>query len=238
MNSYLSQAGIAARRKSDKLIKDGSVTVNGRVVLEPGLRIVPCEDEVKFNNVAVHLKKKNTYILLNKPKGVVCTVNDDKNRETIFDLVKSDSRLFSVGRLDLTTTGLLLLTDDGTLSFRLTHPKYEIDKVYRVALHKSLTQSDNGRLETGIEISRKEKVSARVDSVSSNGMHVTMVVHEGRKNMIRRMVDQLGYKVESLDRIEFAGLTKYKLPKGGWRYLSQKEITKLHRSVGLPFQSN
>lgn len=232
MNRFLSQAGIAARRKSDRLIKDGQVSVNGRITLEPGYKVKQDEDEIRFRGTAVYLKRKHTYILLNKPRGVVCTVRDDMKRTTVTDLIKIDSRIFPVGRLDITTTGLILLTDDGDMSYRLSHPKFEVNKVYRVGIHRKLQQSDITLLESGIEIGKREKVSAQVRALSSTGLYVTLTVHEGRKNMIKRMFDMVGYKVTSLDRIAFAGLTKRKLPRGGWRYLTGMEIDKLYHDIG------
>jgi len=181
----------------------------------------------------VTLKPNFEYILLNKPKGVVCTVKDEQKRKTVFNLIKSDRRLFPVGRLDITTTGLLFITDDGELSYRLAHPKFAVEKVYVAELHKPLTKEDIRKLQKGVSIGRGEKVSAKVRKIAAKAHKVEITVHEGKRNMIKRMFDALGYKVVSLDRVKYAGLTKRKLPRSGWRFLLPSEVKKLYTLVGL-----
>ncbi|MCH7783078.1 rRNA pseudouridine synthase [candidate division KSB1 bacterium] len=227
MNSFLSRAGIAARRKCDQLIKDGLVTVNGKSAVDPGLSIDSDCDTVKYRGKRIEFQKSFEYILFNKPKGVVCTAKDEKNRMTIFDIIKTTRRLFPVGRLDKSTTGLLLLTDDGDLSYKLSHPKYEINKVYTTRLNRTLELRDKKKLQDGVKIGKNEYVSAEIRSLNANRTDVEITVHEGKKNMIIRMFDAVGYKVVSLDRIKYAGLSKRKLPKSGWRYLTGSEVNRL-----------
>ena len=235
MNRYLSQAGIAARRKCDLLIKAGLVSVNGVVVRKPGITVDSSTDYILYNDKRVILNISFEYVLLNKPSGYVCTANDTEGRKTVFDLVASGARLFPVGRLDVTTTGLLLLTNDGELSYRLTHPRFGVEKVYRAVLHKSLHPIDLQKLQRDVLIGKNESVSAQIKVISKNRKVVELTVHEGKKNMIKRMFKVLGYIVVSLDRIKIGFLTKHKLPLGGWRYLTQKEVQKLHTMAGNPF---
>jgi len=233
LNSFLSQAGTAARRKCDYLIKNGFISVNERKVLDPGYIVKPGRDRIMYKGKYVTLKPNFEYILLNKPKGVVCTVKDEQKRKTVFNLIKSDRRLFPVGRLDITTTGLLFITDDGELSYRLAHPKFAVEKVYVAELHKPLTKEDIRKLQKGVSIGRGEKVSAKVRKIAAKAHKVEITVHEGKRNMIKRMFDALGYKVVSLDRVKYAGLTKRKLPRSGWRFLLPSEVKKLYTLVGL-----
>lgn len=233
MNSYLSKAGIAARRKSSLLIKQGLVTVNGEVVSEPGFIIDPGKDRIKYRNSVVKPVNKFTYILLNKPKGYVCTVSDERNRPSVLDILKMDVRLYPVGRLDLTTTGLLLLTDDGELCYRLSHPKFKIDKVYSAVLHKPLRIEDKQRLLRGISIGKGEFVKPGIKTHGENSKTVDVTIHEGKYHIIKRIFDTLGYKIISLDRTGYACLTKRKLPRSGWRYLSLSEINELYKRAGL-----
>lgn len=186
-----------------------------------------------FKNKRVVPNNSFQYVLLNKPGKVVCTTRDTRNRKTVIDLVKSDRRIFPVGRLDMSTTGLLLLTNDGELSYRLSHPKFAIDKIYTVQLHKSLTERDIRQLKQGVTIGKNETVSTLVRITNSRKNEVEVTVHEGKKNMIKRMFNVLGYKVSSLDRINYAGLTKRKLPRSGWRFLTQSEVRKLRTLVGI-----
>lgn len=203
------------------------VTVNGKSAVDPGLSIDSDCDTVKYRGKRIEFQKSFEYILFNKPKGVVCTAKDEKNRKTIFDIIKTTRRLFPVGRLDKSTTGLLLLTDDGDLSYKLSHPKYEINKVYTTRLDRTLELRDKKKLQDGVKIGKNEYVSAEIRSLNANRTDVEITVHEGKKNMIIRMFDAVGYKVVSLDRIKYAGLSKRKLPKSGWRYLTGSEVSRL-----------
>jgi len=232
LNSFMSQAGIAARRKCDQLIKDGFVSVNTQKALDPGYIVKPEKDLVMYKGKYVTLKTNFEYILLNKPKGIVCSVKDEQKRRTVIDLIKSNRRLFPVGRLDITTTGLLIITDDGELSYRLAHPKFAVEKIYIAELHKPLANKDIRKLQKGVLIGKGEKVAAKVRIITS-AQKVEITVHEGKRNMIKRMFDALGYKVVSLDRVKYAGITKRKLPRGGWRFLLSSEVKKLYTLVGL-----
>ncbi len=233
MNSFLSRAGIAARRKCDQLIKQGLISVNRKTVHEPGLIVSPSEDKIFYNSRQVFLSRRFTYILLNKPRGFLCTVSDARKRPVVLDLIESDSRVFPVGRLDMNTTGLLLITDDGELSHRLTHPKFRITKTYVVRLHKPLRPEHKDRLKKGVEIGKSEYVKAKIRELGGQKKNVEAQVHEGKNRMVRRMFESLGYNVKSLDRINFAGLTKRKLPPGGYRFLTKSEIQKLYKLVEL-----
>ncbi|MFC1733722.1 pseudouridine synthase [candidate division KSB1 bacterium] len=233
MNSFLSKAGIAARRKCDLLIKQGLVSVDGTVIQEPGYPVDPDENTVSYRNKEIKSGKSRVYVLLNKPKGYICTLRDERKRPTVADLVHSDRRLFPVGRLDLSTSGLLMMTDDGELSNRLTHPKYEVDKVYFVELHKPLKTEHMERIRKGVDIGDSVPVRAQLKLVGTQGKKAEITVHEGRNRMVRRMFDVLGYRIKTLDRIGYAGLTKKKLPLGCWRYLSKKEVLMLYKITRL-----
>jgi len=233
LNSFLSKAGIASRRKCSELIKQGTISVNGKLVFEPGFSVNPDIDRVCYNSRTVKLGKKFTYILLNKPKGFVCTLQDERHRSKVTDLIETDSRVFPVGRLDISTTGLLLITDDGELNYRLTHPKFHIDKVYIGELHKPLQPKDRELFQKGVFIGKNDKVSGKCRILDKKGQKIEITIHEGKNRMLKRMFYTLGYTVKSLDRIKFAGLTKKKLPRGGWRFLSIGEIRKLYKIVNL-----
>jgi len=207
--------------------------VNGRVIREPGYAVDPGHDRVLYKKGSVSLKKEYTYVLLNKPGGVVCTVSDDRRRLTVLNIVDAGRRLFPVGRLDITTTGLLVLTDDGELCYRLAHPKYTVNKVYRAVLHKPLGDADRDRLARGVDIGNRKYVRARIRLKSTHSKMVDLTIHEGEYHIVKRLFDMLGYKVTSLDRIGYAGLTKRRLPRGGWRFLKPPEVRKLYKLVGL-----
>jgi len=210
------------------------VSVNSVIVRTPGMIIDPESDYVTYKEKRIIHIGSFVYILLNKPAGVVCTAQDERHRPTVLDIIKSGSRIFPVGRLDINTTGLILLTNDGELSNRLTHPRFGIEKVYRVVLHKPLHPLDEKRLEQGIKIEKDEVVSARIAVISKTGTVVKVTVHEGKKNMIKRMFNTMGYVVTLLDRIQIGFLTKRKLPLGGWRYLTHKEIHQLYVAAETP----
>ncbi|MCP4727714.1 MAG: rRNA pseudouridine synthase [bacterium] len=233
LNSYLSKAGIAARRKCDRIIKEGYVRVNGGIIREPGHKVEPGIDKVYYRSSPVYIRKDFRYVLLNKPRGVICTASDEKKRKTVMELIDIERRLFPVGRLDLNTTGLLLLTDDGDLSYRLTHPKFKIEKTYHAELHKPVNDAALKRLENGVLIGKKEFVKAECRSINYRKTKVAISIHEGKKHIVKRMMEVLGYKVTALERVKFAGLTVKKIPKGGWRYLSKNEVEKIYKITGL-----
>ena len=230
LNKYIAHAGVCSRRKAVLLIKEGAVRVNGRVVKEPGYKVQE-GDVVKVHNKVLAVENK-IYILLNKPKGYVTTVSDDKGRNKVIDLIGSSisQRLYPVGRLDVNTTGLLLLTNDGDFAQKLSHPKYEIEKVYQVELSNPFTELDRALLQKGI---RLHDGPVKIDSISKPfGVKMNQVrvsLHSGKYRIVRRMFEALGYFVNELDRVKFAGMSKRGLQVGKWRMLTKKEIEKLNK---------
>jgi pseudouridine synthase len=230
LNKYIAHAGVCSRRKAVDLIKEGGVKVNGRVVKEPGYKVLD-GDVVKVHNKVLVAEKK-IYVLLNKPKGCVTTVADDKGRNTVMDLLGSSilQRLYPVGRLDVNTTGLLVLTNDGDLAQKLSHPKYEIDKVYQVEVSKPFTETDRALIQKGI---RLYDGPVKVDSISKPAgaklNQVRVSLHSGKYRIVRRLFEALGYFVNELDRVKYAGMSKRGLQVGQWRLLTQKEIEKLQK---------
>ncbi len=232
LNKYLANAGICSRRDADELIKEGLVKVNGKIVTELGLKISK-NDTVKYKNKKVHFEK-SVYILLNKPKGVLTTVSDDRGRKTVLDFFRNKitERIYPVGRLDRDSTGILLLTNDGDLTKKLTHPKYNKKKIYHVFLNKDLEKKDAEKLVEGIDLEdgfMKFDTLAFPDPKSKKDIGIE--IHSGRNRIIRRMFAELGYDVLKLDRVYFAGLTKKDLKRGKWRFLTQLEISNLKRGI-------
>lgn len=226
LNKYISNAGICSRREADEFIKTGLAEVNGKVVTEMGYKVKP-GDVVKFDGKVISAEK-NVYILLNKPKGFITTTKDEKNRKTVMDLIANatTARVFPVGRLDRATTGLLLFTNDGYLTKKLTHPSHSVRKVYHVVLDKKLTQADLDEIKKGIRLIPEG--IAVVDNVSfiegKPRNEVGIEIHIGWNRVVRRIFEKLGYKVEKLDRVAFGGLTKKNLKRGEWRKLTDKEV--------------
>ena len=225
LNKFLANAGICSRREADEYIQAGVITVNGEVVKELGTKIKR-GDEVKFHDQPVSIERK-IYVLLNKPKDCVTTTDDPQARKTVMDIVKGacPERIYPVGRLDRNTTGVLLLTNDGELASKLTHPKYEKKKIYRVKLDKDLTQDDMNKIATGIELEDGEIHAdeiAYADETKKNDIGIE--IHSGKNRIVRRIFEHLGYKVTKLDRVFFAGLTKKGLKRGDWRFLTQQEV--------------
>ncbi|MDD2327182.1 MAG: pseudouridine synthase [bacterium] len=228
LNKYLANAGICSRREADEFITAGVVKVNGEVVTELGTKITRA-DEVMFHNQPVRLESK-VYVLLNKPKGFVTTTDDPENRKTVMELVKSacSERIYPVGRLDRATTGVLLLTNDGDLASKLTHPKYEKRKIYQVWLDKPVAMEHMQAIADGIELEDGEIHADAISYVTEEDLtQVGIEIHSGKNRVVRRMFEKLGYRVLKLDRVYFAGLTKKKLSRGKWRYLSEQEVNML-----------
>lgn len=228
LNKYLANAGVCSRREADEFIEAGLVKVNGEVVSELGSKITRA-DEVKFNDKVVSLESK-VYVLLNKPKGFVTTTDDPENRKTVMDLVKSacTERIYPVGRLDRGTTGVLLLTNDGDLASKLTHPKYEKRKIYQVWLDKPVAMEHMQMIADGMELEDGEVHADAISYVTEDDLsQVGIEIHSGRNRIVRRIFESLGYRVIKLDRVYFAGLTKKSLSRGKWRYLSEKEVNML-----------
>ena len=224
LNKFLANAGVCSRREADEFITAGVVSVNGEVVTELGTKIKR-GDEVKFHDQTVSIERK-IYVLLNKPKDTVTTSDDPQARRTVMDLVKGacDERIYPVGRLDRNTTGVLLLTNDGDLASKLTHPKYLKKKIYHVHLDKNLTKADMEQIAAGIQLDDGE---IQADAISYTDDfkkdEVGIEIHSGKNRIVRRIFESLGYKVVKLDRVFFAGLTKKGLRRGEWRYLTEQE---------------
>lgn len=226
LNKYIANAGICSRREADEFIKTGLAQVNGKTITEMGYK-VQVGDVVKFDGKTISAEK-NVYILLNKPKGFITTTKDEKDRKTVMDLIANatTARVFPVGRLDRATTGLLLFTNDGYLTKKLTHPSHSVRKIYHVKLNKKVTHADLDEIKKGIRLIPEG--IAHVDNVSfiegKPHTEVGIELHIGWNRVVRRIFEKLGYEVESLDRVSFGGLTKKNLKRGDWRKLTEKEV--------------
>ncbi len=234
LNKYLAMCGVASRRKADELIQQGRVAVNGQVTTQLGVKINPQKDRVTVDGKLVKPEEKLVYIVLNKPKDCVTTVKDEKGRRTVLDLVKVKQRIFPVGRLDRNTTGVLLLTNDGELAYRLMHPKYKVEKAYKAEIDKPIKREDLEKLKRGIMLDGRMTEACDVYILpNSDNKEIGITIHEGRYRQIRRMFERLGYKVRKLHRVSFGGITVSGMKRGEWRYLTEKEIKKLKRLVDL-----
>ncbi len=226
LNRYISNSGVCSRREADKLIFDGEIQVNNTVIREPGFRIYP-QDTVKHQNKIIK-PEKYVYVLLNKPKDHITTLNDPQGRKTVLNLVRQacDERIFPIGRLDRNTTGLLLFTNDGEMAAKLAHPSKKITKEYQAELDKPITAEDAEKIQEGIEL---EDGFVKPDELYyfGEGNVVGIKLHSGKNRIVRRIFEHLGYEVLRLDRVSFAGLTKKNIPRGKWRYLNEKEVIRL-----------
>jgi 23S rRNA pseudouridine2605 synthase len=226
LNKYIASTGVCSRREADEFIRAGLITVNGKLVTEMGVKI-SLSDQVKYNGETLREEKK-VYILMNKPKDYVTTVEDPHAKKTVLELVKGacKERIYPVGRLDRNTTGVLLLTNDGELTKRLTHPKFEKLKIYHIHLNKNLKLADMDKVATGITL---EDGFIKADTINyadpADKSQVGIEIHSGRNHIVRRIFENLGYEVAKLDRVYFAGLTKKNLHRGEWRFLSEKEVS-------------
>ena len=228
LNKFLANAGVCSRREADQYIQAGVVSVNGEVVTELGTK-VKRTDEIKFHDQNVSLEKK-VYVLLNKPKDYVTTSDDPQQRKTVMDLVRNvcPERIYPVGRLDRNTTGVLLLTNDGDLASKLTHPKFLKKKVYHVYLDKNVTAHDMQQIAEGITLDDGEVHADAIEYAHpTDKSQVGIEIHSGRNRIVRRIFESLGYRVVKLDRVQFAGLTKKNLRRGDWRFLTEKEVDML-----------
>ncbi|MCH5165784.1 MAG: rRNA pseudouridine synthase [Clostridiales bacterium] len=228
INKYLSGCGIDSRRKCEKLVTDGRVRINGKAVTELATDVKD-GDYVEVDGKPVALSNRKIYIMLNKPKGCVCTVNDEKGRKTVLDFVKVKERIFPVGRLDYDTEGLLLLTNDGELANTITHPKNMVKKVYSVRVEGMPTESELKRLRTGIEYNGVKYSAAQVSVLESSDKETKLeiVVTEGKNHEIKNMIESLGRRVMFLKRTAIEGLRLGGLSRGEWRYLSVREVEQL-----------
>jgi 23S rRNA pseudouridine2605 synthase len=229
LNKYIAHSGVSSRRDAAEIIKSGKVKVNGEMVKEPGRKVTP-KDVVLVSGKKISITKNLVYILLNKPKDYLTTTDDPQNRKTVLDIVKSATteRIYPVGRLDRNTSGVLLLTNDGDLSQKLTHPSNQIKKVYSVTLDKPLTKQHFDEILKGVPL---EDGMANVDTLgytdTADKTQIGIELHTGRNRIVRRIFEHFGYDVKNLDRVVFAGLTKKNVPRGKWRFLSEKEVRDL-----------
>ena len=232
LNRFIANSGVCSRRDADEHIKNGFISVNGKTVTDLGTKVT-YDDDVRFKNKRLSAEKK-VYILLNKPKDYVTTVEDPHAEHTVLELIGKEcsERVYPVGRLDKATTGVLLLTNDGDLAGKLTHPKYKRKKIYHVFLDNPVTKNDLFKLTEGIEL---DGIKVVADAVSyadpDDKCQIGIELHSGQNRVIRRMFETLGYKVKKLDRVYFAGLTKKNVQRGKWRYLNDKEISMLKRGI-------
>ena len=224
LNKFIANAGVCSRREADKLIEGGSIKVNGKIVTELGT-VISKKDTVIYNGKKLS-SELLVYVLLNKPKDVVTTSKDPHAKLTVMDIVNDacDERIYPVGRLDRNTTGVLLLTNDGELSKKLTHPKYNVKKIYHVYLNKSVSKHHLDDILNGIELDDGAIQADAISYVNENKSEIGIEIHSGRNRIVRRIFEHLGYQVEKLDRVYFAGLTKKSIPRGRWRYLTENEV--------------
>jgi 23S rRNA pseudouridine2605 synthase len=231
LNKYIANSGICSRRDADILIVAGAITVNGKVVTELGTKVMPV-DEIRYEDKLLQ-REKPVYILLNKPKGFITTTDDEKGRDNVMMLIEGacPQRVYPVGRLDRDTTGLLLFTNDGEMTKKLTHPRHGIKKIYQVELDRDMSLSDFESLANGIELSDGLMKPDDVAFVNGEKNILGIVLHSGKNRVVRRLFAHLGYEIEKLDRVYYAGLTKKNLPRGEWRFLRQEEINILKMTL-------
>ena len=229
LNKFVAHAGICSRRDAAELVKKGNIKVNGILITEPGHK-VSIRDDIRVNGKKIQAQKNLVYILLNKPKDYLTTTDDPQGRKTVLDLIQRATmeRVYPVGRLDRNTSGVLLLTNDGELAQKLTHPKHEVKKIYHVTLNKDLDKKDFEKILKGVLL---EDGLARVDTLAyadtKDKKQIGIELHSGRNRIVRRIFEHLGYDVKNLDRVMFAGLTKKNIERGKWRFLKETEIRTL-----------
>ena len=225
LNKYLANAGICSRREADDFIQAGVITVNGVTVDNLGVKVLPTDD-IRFHNQPVRRERK-VYILLNKPKNTVTTTDDPQERHTVIDIVRNAcaERIYPVGRLDRNTTGVLLLTNDGDLAAKLTHPKFNKKKIYAVTLDRDLEEVDEAIVRAGVVLDDERIVPDALEFPKADRRHIGLEIHSGQNRVVRRIFEKVGYKVVNLDRVSFAGLTKKNVGRGKWRFLTPKEVS-------------
>lgn len=225
LNRFIANSGVCSRREADTLIQAGVVTVNGEVVTELGTKVNIHDDDIRFNGERLKGEEK-VYLIMNKPKGYVTTASDPHAEKTVIDLLKGcSSRVYPVGRLDKNTTGVLLLTNDGEIAERLTHPSYDKKKIYQVSLDRELSEEDYHKILEGVSLTDGDVKADELEFIDANDKRkIGIEIHSGKNRIVRRIFDSLGYNVKALDRVYFAGLTKKGLKKGEWRYLTEGEI--------------
>ncbi|RYG45438.1 MAG: rRNA pseudouridine synthase [Chitinophagaceae bacterium] len=226
LNKFIAHAGVCSRRDAADLVKSGKVMVNGKEILEPGFKVT-IKDEVKVHGKQVVATRNFVYILLNKPKDFLTTTEDPEGRKTVMDIIKSATteRVYPIGRLDRNTTGVLLLTNDGELAQKLSHPSYEVKKIYEVRLDKPLQKKDFDKILAGVQLEDglvAPDVLAYADSTDKSIIGIE--IHSGKNRIVRRIFEHVGYDVRNLDRVMYANLTKKNVERGKWRFLSEKEV--------------
>jgi 23S rRNA pseudouridine2605 synthase len=226
LNKYIAGCGVCSRRKADDLISAGEIIVNGVKVLELGTKVNPDEDKILYQGVPIFLSKEFEYYILYKPTGVISTCEDTHDRKTVLDIVKTDSRLYPVGRLDYESSGLLILTNDGELTNKITHPSYEIEKEYIATVKIGISKEDIKRLKTGVYIDGNKTSPAKIRIISEdkNAVKLSFIIHEGRNRQIRKMVEAVGSRVYELNRVRLGNLTLKGLKIGEYRRLTPEEI--------------
>lgn len=231
LQKYLANCGVASRRKAEELIQEGKIKVNGKIVTELGTKINPKKDEVAYQGKKVKEAEDFVYILLNKPIDYVTTAKDQFNRQSVLDLVKVKQRIVPVGRLDMYTSGALILTNDGEFVYKVTHPKHEIEKTYTVTIKGIVKQEDIEQLRKGVEIddyiTKPAKVKILKTDKEKNQSRLEITIHEGKNRQVRKMCEAIGHKVLALHRSKIAGIGVKDIELGKWRYLTQKEVEKI-----------
>lgn len=231
LQKYLAEAGIASRRKCEEYITDGRIKVNGKIINELGTKVNPEKDEIYFDDKKIENKEELVYILLNKPIGYVTTAKDQFNRDTVMNLIKIKERVVPVGRLDMYTSGALLLSNDGNFVYKITHPKHEINKTYTVTLKGIVTKEDVEKLEKGVNIgeytTKPAKVKILKTDIEKNISRLEITIHEGKNRQVRKMCEAIGKKVQALHRTKIGNISVKTLKIGQWRYLTKKEIQEL-----------
>lgn len=231
LQKFLAEAGVASRRKSEELILNGKIKVNGKLITELGTKVNPEKDKIEYNNKIVQIEKRKVYILLNKPIGYVTTVKDQFQRDSVLDLVKVKERLVPVGRLDMYTSGALILTNDGDFVYKVTHPKHEINKTYTVTLKGIIEKTKVDELRKGIDIggyiTKPAKVKILKTDEEKNISRLEIVIHEGKNRQVRKMCEAIGCKVLALHRSKIADIGVKDIELGKWRYLSKNEVNKI-----------
>ena len=231
LQKYLAEAGIASRRKCEEYITDGRIKVNGKIINELGTKVNPEKDEIYFDDKKIENKEELVYILLNKPIGYVTTAKDQFNRDTVMNLIKIKERVVPVGRLDMYTSGALLLSNDGNFVYKITHPKHEINKTYTVTLKGIVTREDIEKLEKGVDIggytTKPAKVKILKTDIEKNISRLEITIHEGKNRQVRKMCEAIGKKVQALHRTKIGNISVKTLKIGQWRYLTKKEIEEL-----------
>ena len=231
LQKYLAEAGIASRRKCEEYITDGRIKVNGKIINELGTKVNPEKDEIYFDDKKIENKEELVYILLNKPIGYVTTAKDQFNRDTVMNLIKIKERVVPVGRLDMYTSGALLLSNDGNFVYKITHPKHEINKTYTVTLKGIVTKEDVEKLEKGVDIggyiTKPAKVKILKTDIEKNISRLEITIHEGKNRQVRKMCEAIGKKIQALHRTKIGNISVKTLKIGQWRYLTKKEIQEL-----------